>query len=130
MSKFFTTFYSNVKNLPGEIVPISIAGKCPDGWSGLEFKVLAPKKAFFMEWKRNGDNGFYIQHFHDEVLSRLDPDAVWNRLLELSGGRPFALCCYEKPGDFCHRHLVSEWLREAGHEIDEWSEEPSEEPLF
>ena len=24
-----------------------------------------------------------------------------------------ALVCYEKPGDFCHRHLVADWLNET-----------------
>ena len=32
----------------------------------------------------------------------------------------FALICYEKPSDFCHRHLVSEWLKERGFDIEEW----------
>jgi uncharacterized protein (DUF488 family) len=24
------------------------------------------------------------------------------------------LLCYEKPGDFCHRHLVADWLTKNG----------------
>lgn len=41
------------------------------------------------------------------------------------------LCCYEKPEDFCHRHIVRKWLREAGihcleldhQDVDCWSGE-------
>ncbi len=29
------------------------------------------------------------------------------------------LLCYEKTGDFCHRHLVAEWLREAKFDVEE-----------
>jgi uncharacterized protein (DUF488 family) len=29
------------------------------------------------------------------------------------------LLCYEKSGDFCHRHLVAEWLRRYGYEVKE-----------
>ena len=32
-----------------------------------------------------------------------------DEILNLSEG-DIALVCYEKPGDFCHRHLVSSWL--------------------
>lgn len=31
-----------------------------------------------------------------------------------------ALVCYEKPTDFCHRHLVAEWLCKNGFECHEW----------
>jgi uncharacterized protein (DUF488 family) len=31
-----------------------------------------------------------------------------------------ALVCYEKPTDFCHRHLVADWLKEHGYECEEF----------
>ena len=34
------------------------------------------------------------------------------KLQEVSGGRDIALCCFEKPDDFCHRHLLADWLNE------------------
>lgn len=116
----YTTYFANVRNLPKNVVPISICGRAPDAWKGLQYKKVAPKKWFFDEWKRTGDNAFYIENFQREVLDKLDADSVWNDLRELSHGGPFALVCYEKPGDFCHRHLVSEWLREHGYEIEEF----------
>ena len=30
-----------------------------------------------------------------------------------------ALICYEKPSEFCHRHLVADWLKEYGIEVEE-----------
>ena len=37
------------------------------------------------------------------------------------------LLCYEKPSDFCHRHLVANWLRQHGAGISErkFGEQPS-----
>ena len=29
--------------------------------------------------------------------------------------------CYEKPGDFCHRHLVADWLTKSGVNCIEWT---------
>ena len=31
-----------------------------------------------------------------------------------------ALICYEKPSDFCHRHLVADWLIERGFDVEEY----------
>lgn len=31
-----------------------------------------------------------------------------------------ALICYEKPSDFCHRHLVADWLNKNGIPCEEW----------
>ena len=109
--RIYTSYYANLKKIPNTIVPISIAGKAPDWYNGLEYKKLAPKYRFFQEWKKNKDNNFYIRHFHDEVLSHLDPNAIYNELSELIGGKDCVLLCYEKSGDFCHRHLVAEWIK-------------------
>lgn len=116
----YTSYFANVKNLPGQVVPISICGKAPDSWKGLQFKKLAPKIWFFKQRKETGDNDFYISNFNIEVLSKLDPDKIWNELREMSGHLPFALICHEKPNEFCHRHLVSAWLRRNGYEIKEF----------
>lgn len=33
------------------------------------------------------------------------------------------LVCYEKPGDFCHRHLVASWMNQMGIKVKEWKNE-------
>ena len=35
---------------------------------------------------------------------------ILRELERLSGGKDVALICYEAPGDFCHRHLLVEYL--------------------
>jgi uncharacterized protein (DUF488 family) len=56
----------------------------------------------------------------------LDVNQVVFELNELANGRfkdtDIALICYEKPSDFCHRHLVSKWLNENGYDCIEWNE--------
>ena len=34
-----------------------------------------------------------------------------------------ALICYEKPSDFCHGHLVSDWLKENGFNFEDFIQE-------
>lgn len=117
----YTSYFDNLKNLPRYIVPISICGQAPDWYKGMQYKKLAPKYSFFMEWKENKDNNYYIEHFNDEVLDNLNPHSVmfdlYNRVNE---EYDICLICYERPDEFCHRHLVADWLNSAGYECKEW----------
>ena len=48
----YTSYFAKLKSLPDNIVPISICGKAPDWYEGLQYKKLAPKYDFFMKWKK------------------------------------------------------------------------------
>ena len=110
----YTTYFANLKNLPDTIIPVSICGKAPDGYTGLQYKKLAPKWEFFKVWKETRDNDYYIKNFKELVLDKLNITAAIEDLIELTGSSSIALVCYEKPEDFCHRHLVANWLIENG----------------
>lgn len=115
----YTSYFAKLNRLPPNVIPISICGKAPVWYQGIQYKKLAPKYEFFMEWKKNHDNDYYISCFNDQVLAKLDPDNVAAELYGLSGMKDVALICYEKPGDFCHRHLVASWLSKEGREVKE-----------
>ena len=121
----YTSYFANIKSLPSHITPISICGKAPESWKGLQYKKLAPKYDFFMEWKKNGDNDYYIKCFKEQVLDKLNPMDVIADLARLDydfniDKSDICLICYEKPEEFCHRHLVADWLNEHGFECKEW----------
>ena len=123
----YTTYFGKLKKLPKHIHPISICGKAPDWWTGKQYKKLAPKYDFFMKWKETHDNDYYIKHYENEVLKSLNAVEVVANLKHLCEESTYsnvdiALVCYEKPEDFCHRHLVSKWLNNNGFECKEWSE--------
>lgn len=121
----YTSYFAKLKSLPEDIIPISICGKAPDWYTGLQYKKLAPKYDFFMEWKKNHDNDYYIKCFNEQVLDNLNAIEVIRDLFDLTNSvdKEFCLICYEKPSDFCHRHLVAEWLNNNGFECKEWREE-------
>ena len=112
----YTGYYSQLKKyLADGLYPVSIAGKCPDWYHGAQYKKLAPKWSFFSEWKNGshkGDNDYYTKNFYELVLNELDPAQVIKELEGFTGvsSDKIILLCYEKPGDFCHRHLVADWL--------------------
>ena len=111
----YTGYYACLnKYIDAGLVPISIAGKAPEFYHGDEYKVLAPKYDFFIRWKRGEiDNFKYVELYNKEVLSKLDAIDVCIDLYNISNGNDIVLLCYEKPGDFCHRHIVADWIEEA-----------------
>ena len=131
----YTSYFAKLKSLPENIIPISICGKAPDWYKGLQYKKLAPKYDFFMEWKRNQDNDYYIKCFNEQVLDKLNAVDIVKELdgllvdattaLDYNADSMLvpriALICYEKPGDFCHRHLVANWLSDNGYNCEEYN---------
>jgi len=121
----YTSYFAKLKSLPDNVIPISICGKAPYWYKGLQYKKLAPKYDFFMKWKENHDNDYYIKCFNEQVLDKLNiRDVIYDLvgILDVNEDVDIALICYEKPSDFCHRHLVADWLNEHGFECKEFGE--------
>jgi hypothetical protein len=132
----YTGYFAQMRKFPNNVIPVAICGGLPSWYNGEWYRKPAPKWGFFNEWKQNGDNEFYIEHYQKEVLDELNVDRVLAdfQLLVPEEWRAEAQCpiwhdpdhhlillCYEKSTDFCHRHLFAAWLREkAGLEVEEW----------
>lgn len=104
------------------LVPVSIALKSPDWYHGLEYKRLAPNWDILSAWKsgeHKGDIDYYTKHF-EELLDTLRPEDVIIELKQFGLLQNIILLCYEKPEDFCHRHLVANWLNENGLYVTEY----------
>lgn len=80
-------------------------------YNGECYPKLAPKLSFWSEWHEMKDKVpfeestiFYIENYYNLVLSKLDPNEVYEDL------NNSILLCYEDSSDFCHRHIVAVWL--------------------
>jgi len=116
--EIYTSYFAKAKELINAgITPISIAIGPPRWWNGLRYTALAPT------WDMvKGDIGRerYIKEYND-ILAKLDACAVLMEINSLAKGNDCALLCWEKPSDFCHRHLAAEWLNDnAGCFISEY----------
>lgn len=56
----YTSYFAQVKNLPSDIVPISIAAKQVPGWRYPVYKALAPTYNILYDYKRDGDKDHYV----------------------------------------------------------------------
>ena len=120
-----TSYFAKLKYIEH---PVSIAGWSPNFYTGPKYTKLSPKKEWFFKWKELKNSGqysdevikdAYIKKYNETVLNLLDPHQVYEELCSIYGTDDITLLCYEKPGDFCHRHLVAEWLNNAGYNVKE-----------
>lgn len=131
----YTTYFSQLKNLPRNMTWVSICRTVPRWYRGRRCKLFMPSFHFFMNWRNTHDAESYTRQYKagvldqtniDEaigVLSRYIPRYAYQNLdgpINKSQNWHIALVCYEKPSDFCHRHLVAQWLRDNGVECKEW----------
>lgn len=66
---------------------------------------------------------------YDGILRRLGAQNILNEINSIARGRNVALLCYEKPGDFCHRHLLADFLnKELGLNIREFEAQETKKP--
>lgn len=109
----YTSYFANWRAFPETMTTISIAGKAPEDYYGLEYKKLAPKWAFFNDYKKGIlDEDGYTDCYYDQVLSKLTPEQVYEELTK-DLGTDVIMLCWEKAGAFCHRRIVAEWLEKG-----------------
>ena len=120
----YTSYFANLKNIIelNNTNIISIAGKSSDEFVRLAFKnplnvfqykKLAPKYWWWKEWHDNNlSNDWYIEKYNETVLSKLNPEKVYNELTN-NNERDAVLLCWESKNRFCHRHLVSNWIEKS-----------------
>jgi uncharacterized protein YeaO (DUF488 family) len=115
-----------MRKFSDSIEPVSIAIVTPKFYKGRTMPEFFPTSKMLWEFKNNSDETAFKARYTAEVLSRLDINEVqarFNNILRESGKADIALICYEKSGDFCHRHLLSEWLNNNGIECTEFKPE-------
>lgn len=115
----YTGYFAQVKKYQElGLTPVSIARYSPHWFTGHCLKDLAPSDSLLKGYK---DNRVSVEEYRKQYLQQLETvrwTDVLNRL-EMIAPDGAVLCCYEKLNDFCHRHILSEYMRESGYEVAE-----------
>ncbi|MBC6433352.1 DUF488 domain-containing protein [Nostoc sp. HG1] len=103
----FTSYYAG--QIKGEAVSISLYP--PKGWKNKHSPIFAPTPELLQWWKSSDQDAKsqeqYKRQFIEILQSRQQMIELWvNR--QRKNPQDITLCCYEKVGDFCHRHQVGE----------------------
>lgn len=128
--KIFTSYFAKVKMLEKHnITPIGIALYPPRWFKGQSIKYVAPTYSIL---KQTANDEEYTKRYKAEILGVLNLDLFVNDLQKLSNGKDVALCCFEKPSEFCHRQLLAQFMNKHGYDVKEFMEpeKPKEYSLF
>ena len=114
----YTSYFSSKKYNKEDGISIARYNKF---WKGNSYQYLYPSPRLLAWWKsltkeeqlKNENINQYCQAYYEETLMDLNPHTV---AAELDGK---VLLCYEKSEDFCHRHIVAEWLERYGYKVKE-----------
>ena len=115
----YTSYFARVKKLQecGLNNLVCVSGYAPkffyDTLNARFMPELAPRKCWWRIWhdkfKDNPSSPesmeWYKNMYLETVLSKLNPHNVLEKLCDNA-----IMLCYEKIGDFCHRHLIADWL--------------------
>lgn len=121
----YTGYYAKLKVYKeAGLTPIAVSGKRPDFYEGLYYPDFAPRFEVFQQWKKGEiTNEQYMQkyRFHLDTLDNNELKKDFQ--LYNVEGNDCVLLCYEKTGDFCHRHVLADWLEENfGFRVEEYGE--------
>ena len=124
--KIYTSYFGNIRRLnESGIFAICVAIGKPRYLNLPQMINVAPTRYML------SDACSYEEYLklYDQILARQNAYQVVRQIESLSGGRDVALCCYEKPGDFCHRHILAKWITDnTGIEVKEFGVAEKREP--
>jgi len=128
--RIYTSYFGNSKKLQQAGIKVIGISLYPPRWfNGISLKQVAPTKSILFANGQTQEE--YTRRYRSEVLSQQDMQQFLKTVEQASGGQDVALCCYEKPDDFCHRHILADWITEkAGIEISEYGYTPKKEPDY
>ena len=107
--RIFTGNYEECKT--GNLISISGDRGKKVGFFGKAIPSLAPKRAFWKIWHNNigkipedENTKYYIEQYYSQVLSKVNIEEL------LKNEKDPILLCYEKGQQFCHRHVLAEFI--------------------
>ena len=133
--RIYTSYFGRLEKLKeAGVYPIGICCYPPEWFRGYpNFMQLGPTPDILATCKKKPE--LYRDRYYKEVLANINEkffDEMKSRFSMFSKGADVAMLCYETPDEFCHRHLLAEYLNDkfdAG--IVEFGETKYEyKPLF
>jgi uncharacterized protein YeaO (DUF488 family) len=114
----YTSYFAKLSQVKN---PLSISIGSPKWYTGSKLLMLAPSWELVRDYK-DGRIGIdeYTVVYKKEILSALPPKELYAYIeSKFPEGEDITLLCYEKPSEFCHRHIVAEWFTNAGFPVTE-----------
>lgn len=132
----YTSYFANIKKLDG--ICYTVSGLIPSFYNDLmkqnpniykRYIQFAPKKYWWKQWKEGKlNNDQFVNLYKETVLDKININNVLNQFNKYK--QDIFLLCYQKPNDFCHRHLICQWLNKHDIECKQFMPEKQQLELF
>jgi uncharacterized protein YeaO (DUF488 family) len=108
--KIYTGYFAQLaKYEKAGLKPVSVARWSPKWYNGATCITLAPSVGLLNRYKNNQVGVMDYADEYNAFLKTIDVKAI---VENAANGRDIVLLCYEKAGDFCHRHLIAKYLND------------------
>ena len=142
--KFYTSYFAMWPKLPADSMRVSISRYPPDFFKGdlpagmFRSDLLAPSAGLLSDYKSGAvDESAYKRRYVTELAGSLYKkgftsfESYFRRVRNIyendvspAYGSVIFLC-YEKPGEFCHRHILADLMNMYGYDCSEFVPVPS-----
>ena len=124
--KIYTGYFAQLKKYDAKnMFPVSIARFSPKWYEGFNEIALSPSVDLLNAYKNKQITEVqYKERYIAELDSHKDiVQMVFETLNKIVGeNQDLILLCYEKPSDFCHRHILAEYLYDKFNlEVEEYN---------
>lgn len=115
--KIYTSYFAKLnKILDAGYFPVSIARYIPNGIDNIsQLNIFAPSEELLRKIKSGEIDETEYEKIYRKDMERFDFNRVWEtfeQISEINGKKDLVLLCYEKGGDFCHRHIFASIMGE------------------
>ena len=124
MIRLFTSYYANMRNIPSDYMMVGISRTCPEwlkdnqpsNFFWTKDNALAPPESLLSDMKSGKINEVeYRKRYTDHIHYIFSCGALFNDFQDWyqmvsdeyeERYKGIVFLCYEKPSDFCHRHIL------------------------
>ena len=109
----YTGYYGGLTCIVGDITKVQVSNSAPVPVD-IKFEKAIPNWTFIVKPYKDG----LITKEEYEQRYTLQLDKFRENILGViehfnSTDKDYILLCYEKPGDFCHRHILADYINKA-----------------
>ena len=109
----YTGYYGGITRIVGDIAKVQVSNSAPVSVD-IKFEKAIPDWAFIV--KPYKDGLITKEEYEQRYTLQLDKfrENILGVIKYFSGtDKDYILLCYEKPGDFCHRHILADYINKA-----------------